>query len=96
MGNQLAVQEVISGHGIPILLDDLLRTQTVVVILEVQSGILCAHVLQATANLPLVRPDTVTGGITNGIVGEAAFVISCQLIRISLQLSVDSLTAIVV
>lgn len=50
------------------------------VILEVQCSTLCAHALESAANLPLVRPDTVTGGITNGIVGEGATIVGGQLI----------------
>lgn len=78
--DQFSVQRVVRRNQIPVCLDNLLRAQVVVVVLE---GYRCAfgsHALELPPSLPLIRPRAVVERVTNGVVGNGLAIVSGQLV----------------
>ena len=80
MRKQLAMVGVVRGFGVPVMLQHLLDSHTVVIVLEVQRPVLSNHLLQLAACRPGECPCTVVQRIANGVVGNGGTVVRGQLV----------------
>ena len=77
---QLAVVGVVRGFGVPVMLQYLLDSHTVMIVLEVQRPVFSNHLLQLAACRPGERPCTVVQRSANGVVGTGSAVVRSQLV----------------
>ena len=80
MCNQLAMQCVIGRGSHTVLGHNLLRAQTVVVVLELDRRTVLAHLAQLSASASGVAPDTIIQRIADSVIGDALTVVRSQFI----------------
>lgn len=72
VGEQLTVICVVRGLRVPVVLEYLLDTHTIVIVLKRECLTIATHLFQLATCLPLVRPHTVVQRIADGIISNGS------------------------